>query len=229
MMPRVPEPELMDTEAQAAAYAAADFGAPNAAFVDHVARVTAQVTPGRQALTGQALDLGCGPADIPIRLARAYPRLRIDALDGAEHMLAHARQALVAEPPDVAARVRLRSARLPDPGLPSRAYDFIFSNSLLHHLHAPQVLWQTVRDAARSGATVVVMDLLRPFSQAAARDIVQRYAACEPDVLRTDFYQSLCAAFTPDEIRDQLAEAGLSSLTVAIVSDRHLLVSGRLP
>jgi len=229
MMPRVPEPELMDTEAQAAAYAAADFSAPNAAFVDHVARVTAQVTPGRQALTGQALDLGCGPADIPIRLARAYPRLRIDALDGAEHMLAHARQALVAEPPDVAARVRLRSARLPDPGLPSRAYDFIFSNSLLHHLHAPQVLWQTVRDAARSGATVVVMDLLRPFSQAAARDIVQRYAACEPDVLRTDFYQSLCAAFTPDEIRDQLAEAGLSSLTVAIVSDRHLLVSGRLP
>lgn len=113
MMARVPEPELMDTEAQAAAYAAADFSAPNAAFVDHVARVTAQVSPGRQALTGQALDLGCGPADIPIRLARAYPRLTIDALDGAEHMLAHARQALVAEPPDVAARVRLRSARLP--------------------------------------------------------------------------------------------------------------------
>ncbi|MFM7119411.1 MAG: SAM-dependent methyltransferase, partial [Gammaproteobacteria bacterium] len=100
---------------------------------------------------------------------------------------------------------------------------------LLHHLHAPQVLWQTVRNAARSGATVVVMDLLRPPSPAAARDIVQRYAACEPEVLQTDFYHSLCAAFTPDEVRDQLAEAGLSSLTVAIVSDRHLLVSGRLP
>lgn len=224
MMPRVPEPELMDTEAQASAYAAADFSEPNAAFVAHVARAT-QARP----LLGRALDLGCGPADIPIRLVRAHPELVVDAVDGAYHMLTHARRALAAEPPAVAFRVRLRAARLPDPDLPRAAYDFVFSNSLLHHLHEPQVLWQAVRGGARAGATIVVMDLMRPQSRAAAETIVKRYAADAPEVLRADFFNSLCAAFTPEEVRAQLIDAGLSELTVATVSDRHLLVSGRLP
>lgn len=224
MMLREPEPELMDTEAQASAYAEADFSEPNAAFVAHVARATHELP-----LLGRALDLGCGPADIPIRLARAHPDLVIDALDGAEHMLTHARRALAAEPEAVATRVRMRAACLPDPDLPRAAYDFVFSNSLLHHLHDPQVLWQAVRTGARPGAVVVVMDLVRPASREAARAIVQRYAADEPEVLRADFLNSLCAAFTPEEVGAQLHDAGLSGLVVATVSDRHLLVSGRLP
>jgi hypothetical protein len=37
----------------------------------------------------------------------------------------------------------------------------------------------------------------------------------------------LCAAFTVDEIRDQLKNAGLQ-LAVNVVSDRHLTITGRL-
>ncbi|HKL77338.1 MAG TPA: SAM-dependent methyltransferase, partial [Gammaproteobacteria bacterium] len=54
-------------------------------------------------------------------------------------------------------------------------------------------------------------------------------AGDEPEQLRTDFYQSLMAAFTPAEVEWQLAAAGLEGLNVRSVSDRHLLVSGRLP
>ena len=46
-------------------------------------------------------------------------------------------------------------------------------------------------------------------------------------MLKEDFYNSLLAAFTPAEVEDQLAAAGLS-LEIETISDRHLLVSGRL-
>jgi hypothetical protein len=105
----------------------------------------------------------------------------------------------------------------------------VISNSLLHHLHDPGVFWSAVREAGAPGAAVLVMDLFRPESEAAARALVDQYAAGEPEVLRRDFLASLCAAFEPGEIRQQLREAGLDALDVRTVSDRHLLVTGRLP
>jgi hypothetical protein len=71
--------------------------------------------------------------------------------------------------------------------------------------------------------------LFRPGSVAAASALVAQYAANEPDILQRDFLASLCAAFEPAEVRQQLAACGLDTLLVAEVSDRHLLVSGHLP
>ena len=47
-------------------------------------------------------------------------------------------------------------------------------------------------------------------------------------MLKRDFHQSLLAAYTPDEVRAQLATAGLDQLKVEAVSDRHLIVWGRI-
>jgi hypothetical protein len=91
------------------------------------------------------------------------------------------------------------------------------------------VLWQSIRVAAAPGACVFVQDLRRPESPAAAQALVDQYASGEPDVLRRDFYNSLCAAFTPAEITTQLADAGFHGFTVEPVTDRHLVVTGHLP
>jgi ubiquinone/menaquinone biosynthesis C-methylase UbiE len=99
---------------------------------------------------------------------------------------------------------------------------------MLHHLPDPQVLWGEVRRLGRPGAAVCVMDLSRPDSTAAAHAIVARVSAHEHPLLKTDFYNSLCAAFTADEVRAQLAVAGLP-LTVSQLTERHLCVKGRLP
>jgi hypothetical protein len=48
-------------------------------------------------------------------------------------------------------------------------------------------------------------------------------------VLQRDFYLSLCAAYTPDEVRAQLADAGLGHCELEVVSDRHWIAWGRLP
>jgi len=72
------------------------------------------------------------------------------------------------------------------------------------------------------------MDLARPDSEAQVDALVAAYAGEAPGVLRRDFRNSLCAAFTEEEVRGQLTAAALDSLTVERCSDRHLLVSGRL-
>lgn len=222
-MERVVEPELMEGEAQARAYAEADFSEPNGAFV-----ARAEILVG--ALFDEArrvVDLGCGPADIPIRLARRHPRWRIDAVDGSRAMLAHARDAVRRE--GLEGRVRPVLAELTALPLPSAGYDLILSNSLLHHLHDPAVLWRAITRLGRPGAPVLVMDLARPADEPTARRLVDEHAAGAPEVLRRDFFHSLCAAFTPDEVRAQLAAAHLRDLQVERISDRHLTVSGRLP
>jgi SAM-dependent methyltransferase len=86
-MKRLPEPELMDQPDQARAYADADFSEPNALFVDLFAAAFPDFTQGLVA------DLGCGPADIPVRLVDRYPRARVIAVDGAAEMLKLAAEA----------------------------------------------------------------------------------------------------------------------------------------
>lgn len=222
-MQRIPEPEdLMNDAAQAQAYAEADFSEPNTLFVELLERL------GPRKLAGQLLDLGCGPADIPLQLAARHKDLEIDAVDGAAAMLDRAQRHLDARP-DVTGRVRLLCEYLPCPVLPSKHYRYVVSNSLLHHLEDPRVLWQTVKQSARPGAVVLVMDLARPASTTAVDGLVETYAIDAPEILRRDFRNSLFAAYTIAEVQDQLSEVGLSGLTVNAVSDRHLAVQGQLP
>lgn len=221
-MHRIPEPELMDEAEQAEAYALADFAEPNARFVSYFEDEYPELR------TGAVLDLGCGPGDIALRLASRQPGLVVHGIDGSEAMLRFAGERL-REVPGLAGRVQFIAGVLPGAMLPLPGYDAVISNSLLHHLHDPGVFWRALRAAGRPGAAVLVMDLFRPASVAAAEAIVAQYSGSEPEILRRDFLASLCAAFEPDEVRAQLRQHGLGTLQVRTVSDRHLLVTGRLP
>ncbi|HLF96361.1 MAG TPA: class I SAM-dependent methyltransferase [Methylococcaceae bacterium] len=221
-MQRQLEPELMDDAEQADAYAAADFSEANGLFVALFSEFC-----GKD-FAGTVLDLGCGPGDICLRLARTFPGSLVHGLDGAAAMLGHAKIALAREPV-LARRVRFILGRLPDAALPMPAYDAVVSNSLLHHLPDPQVLWGAVRRSSRPGTRVLAMDLFRPSDLATAERLVKRYAADAPPVLQRDFLNSLCAAFQPEEIVAQLRVAGLGHFTVQVVSDRHVAVSGVVP
>jgi ubiquinone/menaquinone biosynthesis C-methylase UbiE len=221
MMPRVPEPELMDGEVQAEAYALADFAQPNQAFVDQWRRRFPDFEEGDVA------DLGCGPADIPIRMCRVLPKISITAIDGSAAMLEHGKRAV--ESAGLASRIRLLQGIFPGAPVGGNRFDAVVSNSLLHHLAEPAVLWGEIARIARRGAYVLVVDLMRPPSKEAAQKIVDQYALTDPEILRRDFFNSLCAAFTVGEIEAQLDRAGLvKHLTVEPTSDRHLSIFGRI-
>jgi ubiquinone/menaquinone biosynthesis C-methylase UbiE len=218
-MDRVLEPEIMDGEAEAQAYARADFSDSNQTYVSDVIRSF----PDRLA---KVVDLGCGPGDIAIRLSRAAATAQITAVDGSPGMLALARAALRSA--QLESRVSFLEGRLPGVALPAGGFDLVLSKDMLHHLPDPQVLWSEVKRLGRPGAAVYVMDLSRPATPAAAHEIVERVSGAEHPLLKTDFYNSLCAAFTADEVRAQLSAAGLA-LAVSQLTERHLCVKGRLP
>ena len=203
--------------AQAQAYAAADFSKPHSKVI-HKFQQTFPSLPH----TATVADLGCGPADIAIRIAGLYPGFRIDAVDGSPAMLACARTAV--DGAGFASRIRLIQAVLPDPALPPRHYDVVVSNSLLHHLHNPRILWQTIKSIAKPGACVFVADLRRPDSEHTAAQMVREYAANEPEILQRDFYNSLLAAFTPQEVHDQMVSLNVEFKTEEL-GDHHLVIS----
>jgi SAM-dependent methyltransferase len=219
-MQRVPEPELMNDPVQAAAYAAADFAEAHTRIITAFERFFPQVE-----MAGPVLDLGCGPGDIGFRFAARFPDSEIFGVDGAPAMLSLARQRKLADAV-VGPRMNFIEELLPDAPVPAMAYTAIISNSLLHHLHDPAVLWEVINRYAASGTHIFIADLFRPQSLTQARRLVEQYAASEPGVLRRDFFHSLCAAFEPGEVEAQLANAGLHELSVDLLSDRHLVVHG---
>lgn len=218
-MQRVLEPELMDDTEQAVAYAKADFEKENQGFVNRFLEYYPDFTEGH------VLDLGCGPADIPIRFLRALPQCRVTAVDASLPMIKLAEAAVGKA--GVADRIALRCERIQSLVLPEPA-DAALSNSLLHHIPNPLQFWYCLKKQVKSGSYVLVMDLLRPESPEAAQAIVDQYAAGEPAILRRDFYNSLLAAFTEDEVAAQLAEMNLSRLLIDVIDDRHWVVSGRV-
>lgn len=219
MLERIPEVELMDDTEQARAYAEADFSEPHNAFVEYF---KSRFSDFRE---GHVLDLGCGTADVIIRFARVYPRTHITGIDGARAMLDIGMRDIKMK--GLAHRISIQRRLLPDAALSTKKYDAVISNSLLHHLENPHVIWDAVRACAKRKAPILVMDLLRPDSMQRADELVQLYASDASPVLKKDFYNSLLAAYDAEEVQEQLQEANLAYLTVETVSDRHLLVWGK--
>lgn len=220
-MKRVSEEELMGLPLHAQAYANADFSEPNSKFV-------ALFSEKFPTFNGRhIIDLGCGPADITIRLAGRYPQARVVGLDGADAMLEIARKSIFRHT-SLADRVEVRKwhiGREENP-LGSESFHAVASNSLLHHMPDPLDLWRAIRALAAPGGVVLVMDLIRPRSLIEAEQIVEKYAGKEPEFLRDDFLNSLLAAYRPTEIMEQLVSVNMDPLHMEVVTDRHFIVFG---
>ena len=181
-MERIIEPELMDDFEQAKAYADADFEAPHSRVIE----LFDSEFPGI-AIKGKILDLGCGPGDITFRFAKRFPDATIIGVDGAAAMIQLADERKAREQ-DVAGKVTFIVGFIPGAAIPKGPYDLILSNSLLHHLHRPQVLWETILDYASGGTKIFIVDLMRPASKKEAERLVNQYSGNEPEVLKRDFY-----------------------------------------
>lgn len=218
-MERLLEREIMDGEEQVRAYAQADFSKENQWFVDYFLKVFPDFREGL------VLDLGCGPADIPIRLVQACPSLSLMAVDASSPMINLAQVAV--DEAKVGDRVAVVCQRFQDVQLQEPA-DAIISNSLVHHVPNPLQFWYALKQLAKPGSPVLIMDLLRPETLDETQAVVDQYAANEPEQLRRDFYNSLLAAFTEDEVASHLAELNLSRLLIDVPDDRHWVVTGRV-
>jgi ubiquinone/menaquinone biosynthesis C-methylase UbiE len=217
MLPRVLEPEVMDSADEARDYDAMDHAAVNRAFAaDFLA-----AWDGRNPV----LDCGTGTAQIPIELGRQSATARVVGIDLAQSMLdlgaENVRRA------GLHGRIELRlcdAKRLP---LVDGHFGAVMSNSIVHHIPGPLgVLKEMVRVTA-PGGLLFVRDLMRPADEATLERLVAAYAGGANAHQQKMFADSLRAALTLTEIRALVAGLGFDSATVQATSDRHWTWSAR--
>lgn len=211
MLPRILEPEVMDSAAEAHDYDAMDHAAVNGVFVaDFLA-----FWEGRNPI----LDVGTGTAQIPIALCREVESAEVVAIDLADHMLAVGRENV--HRAGLEARLRLGRQDAKALAYPDHSFAAVISNSIIHHIPQPrQVMAEMVR-VLRPGGCLLVRDLLRPDDAATLQHLVCTYAGDANDHQRQMFADSLHAALTLAEVRDLVASIGCDPGEVAQTSDRH--------
>ncbi len=215
MIPRVLEPEAMETAEEVRQYDAMDHSAVNTRFVEDFLAVHG---PCRG---GLVLDVGTGTARIPIALARADSRASVLALDLSEAMLAQAEKNIVLEGLFHRIRCQLGDAKSLLRDFGEGSFEGVVSNTIIHHIPHPEpVLDEMARLVARGG-TLLVRDLARPDSHQEVIRLADLHAARETQAARALFEASLNAALTLDEIRAIVRSLGQDESGVSMTSDRH--------
>lgn len=221
MLPRILEPEAMDTPDEANDYDAMDHAAVNELFVADF------LSAHGRCRGGDILDLGTGTARIPIALCQADPLARVLATDLSAPMLALARRN-VAEA-GFERRIRCFQGDAKHLAQDDGVFEAVISNSIVHHIPQPgPVLREMVRLLARGGS-LFVRDLARPADEATIDQIVETYAGGESPSARELFRASLHAALTLEEVRVLVRSLGLPPEGVSLTSDRHWTWTWRRP
>ena len=236
MLPRILEPELMDTVDDAREYDAMDHVLVNMQFVtdllaavgwvefDETHRQSSQTAVGLAALDPpygalRILDLGAGTSQIPIELARRAPDVHITAVDAAESMLALARENVTSA--GLADRIELVLADAKQLPFDSATFPVIISNSIVHHIPEPRdVIAEAIRVTA-PGGLLFHRDLARPQDETELQRLVATYASDANAYQQKLFSDSLRAALTIDEMRELVASFDFPPDTVRMTSDRH--------
>ena len=210
-MKRILEPEVMDTCEEVEAYDAMDHTTVNTAFVERVVELGAT--------EGHFLDLGTGPAQIPIFLAQRCPKIRITGIDLSINMLTLGEQHVVEV--GLADQIALEHVDAKALPYPDQSFDGVISNSIIHHLPNPMAAFREISRVIRPGGLILIRDLMRPDTPQAAQALVDRYAADDTPYQKKLFYDSFLAALTIPEIEAMLAQTSLTDAIVVQSSDRH--------
>jgi ubiquinone/menaquinone biosynthesis C-methylase UbiE len=219
MLPRVLEPEVMDSEAEARDYDTMDHSSVNRAFaLDFLRPYISGPDP--------ILDVGTGTAQIPVEIClQAISLIHVFAIDASAAMLRLGQVNI--DRAGLTDRIGLQlvdARRLP---FPDGAFPAVVSNSIVHHIPEPRsVLAEIVRVTMAKGR-IFVRDLLRPEDDATVRRLVELHAAGANQAQRDLFEASLRAALTVAEMQALVAELGCDPQSVRQTTDRHWTWSQR--
>jgi len=217
-LPRVPEPEVMDDSSEVEAYASAAaqtfLDKIDRTFVEHAFRLLG----GKE--RGRALDIGCGPGQIVLKLARRLKLWKFVGIDRSAAMIKEACSNL-AEVAEAAGRVDFHIDNGNHLAFPDASFDLVMCNSVLHHLAEPKNLLAEMARVAKPGAAILLRDLRRPGMLAYPLHVRwhgRRYSAAMYKLYK----DSVRAAYTVSELESLLACSPLHGAHVFTHHSTHL-------
>src|SRR5712692_9659117 len=198
-LPRVPEPEVIDDS-----------------FIEHAVRLVAGCA------TGRALDIGTGPGQIVLKLARRLPGWHFVGVDRSPNMIRQARaSALRGSEPQfrqqqggeggaLAPKLHVQffvadGSRLP---FADADFDLVTCNSVLHHLAQPQGLFAEVSRLTKPGGAILIRDLRRP-SRLAYPLHVRWHGRHYSGLMYKLYCASVRSAYTVAEVEEMLRASPL--------------------
>ena len=213
--PRTPEPEVMESADEVDAYSSAAaqryLDAIDTTLVDHIARLGV--------VSGRLLDVGCGPGNIALKIARRWPRIRVVGIDFSLNMILAARAAAASQ--QLTGRAEFLAGDAKKLPFPDCALDFVLSNSVLHHLHDPLGMLDEMARVVKPGGLVLLRDLRRP-----GRLIfpwhVRWYGRHYSGLMKKLFTDSVRAAYTGEELARMLHASRLAAARVFYHERTHL-------
>jgi ubiquinone/menaquinone biosynthesis C-methylase UbiE len=218
MLPRVLEPEVMDTALEAEDYNAMDHSHVNRVFVDDflAALQTISTETGRP---WRIFDAGTGTALIPIELVQRKIPVEITACDLAEQMLIVARRNIAQAGFEASIRlVHSDCKRLADADA-----------TIVHHIPKPVTVLRECWRILRPGGLLFFRDLLRPLNERELEELVRTYAGSANVHGQQMFRDSLHAALTVNEVAELANIAGLENPAIRATSDRHWTLTAIKP
>jgi len=189
-------------------------------FVEHVLRLL----PNPEAMRFPALDIGCGPAQIPIKLLQRLKGMRMVALDGSSNMLLAAREN--AGRAGVSDRIRLIQGNGKALPFLSGTFSLVTCNSMLHHVREPLSLLQEIQRVAAVDATILLRDLCRPAFPLHGLHTWwhgRKYGG----LMRQLFTASVRAAYTVEELTSMLRTVAIPGARVFRYKGAHIGIERR--
>ncbi|HXQ27005.1 MAG TPA: class I SAM-dependent methyltransferase [Candidatus Acidoferrales bacterium] len=218
-LPRVPEPEVMDDSAEVDAYSSAAAQAHldeiDNTFVEHALSLL------KGSERGRALDIGTGPGQIVLKLAKRLTRWKFVGVDRSPGMIAQAQANLAAAGAALAGRVEFQMADGNRLEFPEKSFDFVMCNSVLHHLAEPQKLLAEITRMVKPTGAILLRDLRRPGRLKVALHIRWHGRNYSGEMFRI-FRDSVRAAYTVPELQRLLEASPLRGARIFTHRSAHI-------
>jgi ubiquinone/menaquinone biosynthesis C-methylase UbiE len=143
-------------------------------------RIVADITTGASAGTTRVLDVGTGPGQVPLAIARTNPTLRIDGIDRSPAMIATAQRTGTAD--GLADRVTFQVADVAELPYQDAAFDLVISSFSLHHWSDPHAALRELRRILAPAGQIWIYDA-RP---ALRRGVTAAHAAFPESAVRVE-------------------------------------------
>jgi predicted RNA methylase len=156
--------------------------------------------------SGKIVDLGSGSCNFVIALCLEFSDLTVDCYEASEEMIKLAEENIRQH--NLADRIQIIKDNLLNA---TGNYGAVLINRVLHHIDDTEQLWKVVNDMS---SNVFAIDLERPLEFSSLDRLFEVMESMFDDIYVLDTRQSFMAAYTADEVREQIKNYGYNVLSM---------------